>query len=195
MTGATLAILAGGRGQRMGRPKGELKLRHKPILTYLLERFGWPGPTMLVTSPGREKPPGAEGFDREVVDPVEGMGPLRGVMTAIENCETALLVVTSVDMPGIGGEQLEWLVERLEDAAGVMMRRGNEIEPLPVTLRVARARRACHEEMQITGSIRALAKQQGFLAVEAPANWGQEVWTNLNEPGDLIAFEQQLKRQ
>src|SRR3954470_6533758 len=102
----TLAILAGGRGQRMGKPKGLLKIGNQPILTYLLKRFNWRGPTMLVTSPGRERPPGTEGFDLEVVDPVEGMGPVRGVMTALENSKTDFLIVASVDMPLVGREQL-----------------------------------------------------------------------------------------
>jgi molybdopterin-guanine dinucleotide biosynthesis protein A len=74
----TLAILAGGRGERMGKAKALLRIGNQPILTYLLERFAWRGPTMLVSSPGREHPPGAEEFDVEVVDPVEGMGPVRG---------------------------------------------------------------------------------------------------------------------
>jgi hypothetical protein len=39
----TLAILAGGGGTRMGRAKGLLEIRGKPILEYLLERFDWPG--------------------------------------------------------------------------------------------------------------------------------------------------------
>ena len=40
---------------------------------------------MLVTAPGFERPPGFERFGREVVDPIAGIGPLRGVLTAIEH--------------------------------------------------------------------------------------------------------------
>ena len=38
---ATLCILAGGESRRMGRPKAELLVRGRPILTYLLERIDW----------------------------------------------------------------------------------------------------------------------------------------------------------
>src|SRR5437762_2106214 len=115
----TLAILAGGRGERMGKPKGLLQVSDQPILTYLLKRFNWRGPTMLVTSPGREKPPGAGGFDAEVIDPVEGMGPVRGLITALENSKTQILIVASVDMPLVGREQLLWLAENIQEKSGV----------------------------------------------------------------------------
>ena len=64
MTQTTLAILAGGEGSRMGQPKAELRIGARPILSYLLDRFLWAGPTILVTAPGRKRPPGATGFDR-----------------------------------------------------------------------------------------------------------------------------------
>ena len=57
-------------------------------MEYLLEQLGWLAPTLLVTAPGREKPPGREHFAREVVDAVAGEGPLRGVLTALEATET-----------------------------------------------------------------------------------------------------------
>src|SRR5688572_21426156 len=113
MNGVTLAILAGGEGSRMGMPKAELCLGGRPILKYLLDRMAWDGPTMLVTAPGRERPTGHELFGREFVDPVAGLGPLRGVMTALEQAETDVVIVATVDMPGVGGEQLRWLVKEL----------------------------------------------------------------------------------
>src|SRR4051794_29668278 len=95
----TLAILAGGAGSRMGRAKGELRIAGEPILEYLLDRFDWPGPTMLVTAPGREHPTGWARFTREVTDPVSDQGPLRGILTALENATTEVVIVTPVDMP------------------------------------------------------------------------------------------------
>ena len=41
----------------MGGPKSRLVLNGRPILDRL-ERFAWRGPTLLVTSPGNEGPPG-----------------------------------------------------------------------------------------------------------------------------------------
>ena len=109
----TLAVLAGGAGSRMGGPKAWLRLRDRPILLYLAERFAWTGPTLLVTAPGLERPPGREAFAAEVTDPVVGEGPLRGVLTALEHCPTPYLVITTVDMPRVRPLHFRWLVSSL----------------------------------------------------------------------------------
>src|SRR6185437_4632525 len=138
---ATLAILAGGQGSRMGRPKGEIRIEDRPILKYLLERFSWPGPTLLVTAPGREHPPAWERFEREVVDPVHDQGPLRGILTALQHLRTPLLLVATVDMPAIAVSQLHWLLDEMRKSPnqlGLMLRRSVEttaIEPFPSALR------------------------------------------------------------
>src|SRR4051794_14061635 len=97
----------------MGKPKAWLTLRGQPILEYLLDRFAWPGPTLLVTAPGREHPPGYERFTREVVDPIADLGPLRGVLTALEHAQTPTVVVTTVDMPNVQRAHLCALAEHL----------------------------------------------------------------------------------
>jgi molybdopterin-guanine dinucleotide biosynthesis protein A len=191
--GVTLAILAGGRGERMGKAKGLLQIGDQPILSHLLEKFAWQGPTLLVTSPGRERPPGAEKFDVEVVDPAEGMGPLRGVLTALENLKTEVVVVASVDMPLIEREQLLWLVERIRPEAWGMMIKVQEVEPLPCILR--RSCAAIVREHLDGGnrSMNSLTAIEGFSVLRAPGSWNDDVWTNLNEPADLAAFEKRLK--
>jgi molybdenum cofactor guanylyltransferase len=189
---ATLAILAGGAGSRMGRPKEELRIGDQPILSYLRERYQWSGPTILVTAPGRGRPPGVEGFDREVIDPVAGEGPLRGVITALEVTETDILVVASCDMPLVEGRQLLWVAQQLEHrpvAPLVMLRRaGGEIEPLPFAIR-ASALAAAHRHM--TGgsrSLHSLAELEGAHVASVPQDWSASTWTNLNTPADLAAF-------
>ena len=58
---------------------------------------------------GPGTPAGMDSFTRELVDPVGGLGPLRGVLTALENAGTEHVVVTPVDMPGLIAGQLRWL--------------------------------------------------------------------------------------
>jgi molybdopterin-guanine dinucleotide biosynthesis protein A len=189
----TLAILAGGRGERMGKAKGLLRVGGQPILAYLLERFEWGGPTMLVTSPGRERPPGAELFDREVVDPVEGMGPVRGFLTALENAATSMVVVTSVDLPLVQKEQLTFLVQMLHGQrwkTGFMLDRPKHFRPFPSIL-AAGAKEAIAIHLQSgERSLASLFRVLRLTPVEAPAHWPEEIWTNLNEPADLARFEE-----
>ena len=102
MTDVTLAILAGGAGSRMGMPKAWLKIDGRPILDSLIDHLAWPGPTMLVTAPGREHPPGWERFGVEIVsDPAPDGGPLLGILTALAELHTPLLLILTVDMPGV----------------------------------------------------------------------------------------------
>lgn len=181
----TLAILAGGEGSRMGKPKGELRVGGKPILHYLLERLAWPGPTMLVTAPGREHPPAWEQFSTEVADPIARAGPLRGILTALDNAKTEIVIVTPVDMPLVDRSQLEWLANQLGDSLGVMTTRGETIEPFPSAFKTI-ARDVIREQLESgKGGIGRLTKLPQFRAVAAPPIWSESVWTNLNTIHDL----------
>ena len=195
MTDVTLAILAGGEGSRMGLPKGQLRIGDEPILAYLLRRIAWTGPTLLVTAPGREHPPGWERFDREVMDPAAGQGPLRGVLTALENATTSIVAVTTVDMPNVRGAHLQWLAAQLHDApntTALMLRREAEVEPFPAAYRASAAGAICAQLDANRLSVRALTGQAGFDTVPAPREWDEHaLWTNLNRPEELAAF---LKR-
>lgn len=175
----------------MGMPKGMLELGGRPIVKYLLSRFAWPGPTLLVTAPGREHPPGAARFDREVPDPEAGLGPLRGVLTALEHLHTPLLLVTAVDMPGIGRGQLEWYVRAIADhpdADGLMATRPAEtgplLEPLPCILRPRAGELVAARLSSGRRSLHGLASGPRFVTVPAPA-WPAGVWWNVNRPEDL----------
>ncbi|MGB7159521.1 MAG: molybdenum cofactor guanylyltransferase [Tepidisphaeraceae bacterium] len=191
MTATTLAILAGGAGSRMGGPKGALRVGGKPILAYLLDRLRWEGPTVLVTAPGRERPPGCEQFHREVTDPVAGEGPVRGVLRALEAMETDVAVVTTCDMPGMTSPQLLWLKDALSKHPGapiVMLRRGADLEPFPFAVRRG-ALTILREHFDRGGrSMHSLAQLAGAAVLPAPDDWQPQTWTNLNTPADFAAF-------
>jgi molybdopterin-guanine dinucleotide biosynthesis protein A len=206
----TLAVLAGGEGSRMGVPKGSLLIGGEPILRYLVRRFEWPGPTLLVTAPGREHPSGWESFSREVTDPIGGLGPLRGILTALETAGTQHVIVTPLDMPGLAASHLRWLALAFDmrrssqrDLIGMMMFRetsqgagstpggpARRIEPFPAAFHrdAAGPIRARLEAGR--GSVHALADCPGFIVVPAPKGWMDGMWVNLNRPGDLQAFQE-----
>ena len=141
LSNVTLAVLAGGSGSRMGVPKARMQLLGKPILEWVLKRMDWPGPTMLVSAPAVVHPPGFEFFDREVVDPIDGLGPLQGILTALNHLSTPLSAVVTVDMPHVIPSVLAWLVDYLALRPlcnGVMCRVkagvAERIEPFPSVL-------------------------------------------------------------
>ena len=196
MKGAILAILAGGEGSRMGVPKASLRLRNRPILEYLLDRFGWPGPVWLITAPGREHPPGCALFDRELIDPVAGLGPLRGILTALDHADAGEVVIATVDMPEVTTASLQWFRDALHDrteALAIVCRRqeGAEerVEPFPIALRPAAAPIIRRRLETGRRSVRGLIEEPGFMALPCP-DWPARMWLNLNEPADLKDLEQ-----
>ena len=189
----TLAILAGGAGSRMGRPKAELRVGDRPILCWLLDRLRWDGPTLLVTAPGRERPPGAERFTREVTDPTGGEGPLRGVLTALEAVETETAVVATCDMPRVGPRQLEWLATALAHrpaAPALLLSRAGNLEPFPLALR--RSALPSLSALFASGerAVHSLQDLERAVVLPAPHDWSNDVWINLNTPADLAALEE-----
>lgn len=191
----TLTVLAGGEGKRMGAAKAALALHGRPILKRLLDRLDWPGPTLLVTAPGREHPPGWRRFNNEAADAVAGEGPLRGILTALENATTDEVVVVPVDMPNVTPAPLAWLAARLRDhpaAAGVMVRlpgRPGRIEPLPAALRAPIAGmlvRAHLDKRQF--ALHRLVERSEFVVLPSPFDWPDDFWVNLNTPSELAAY-------
>lgn len=186
----TLAILAGGEGSRMGRPKGSLVIHGQPILGHLFHRLAWPGPTLLVTAPGREHPPGWELFDAECVDPVAGEGPLRGILTALEYADTDMIAVATVDMPGIGAAQLKQLAKHLgtTPVLGAMYERGGVVEPFPAVYRRSAEDSISYILAAGQRSVHELVDELPVALFPAQAKWDPSVWANLNEPADFEAF-------
>jgi molybdenum cofactor guanylyltransferase len=191
---STLAVLAGGAGSRMGMPKALLQIDGKPILQWTLQRIQWPGPTLLVTAPAIANPPGREHFTACATDPEDGLGPLRGILTALENLSTPSMVVIPVDMPHIERAHLDWLLDRLPERPkilGLFCRPGSsdQIEPLPCAIRaearqfIAARLRAGHR------SVQELARDPSFGVIEAPDTWPPETWMNLNDPQALRRFQ------
>jgi molybdopterin-guanine dinucleotide biosynthesis protein A len=189
---ATLAVLAGGKGRRMGGPKDGLLIDGRPVLCALLERLAWPGPTLLITPHDGRLPRGYEGFDRAVADSCAGQGPLRGLMTALTCADTDDLVVIPVDMPSLESRHLEWIAARFADqpaAAGIMLKRstgsGEQIEPFPCALR--RSSAPMLRERLAAGqlAVHELAHSPGIETMPAPREWGDDLWRNINTPEDL----------
>jgi molybdopterin-guanine dinucleotide biosynthesis protein A len=208
----TLAVLAGGRGSRMGIAKDAIHIEGKPILRRLHRKLVWPGPTILVTAPGRERPDGAELFNLEAIDAVPAQGPLRGVLTALEHANSRLVIVIPIDMPNLNFEVLRWMVEsfrRHRPSMGLMLKRRDavnsidektseierierieRIEPLPAVFDVAGSREQIRSRLAGGSlSLQGLAKLPGMMILDAPSAWARSLWVNLNRPADVHEWE------
>ncbi len=92
-------VLAGGRGVRAGGPKADLTLGDSgaTMLEAVAARFAqWFGTVLVsVRDAAQAVPPGCAA----VVDAPQDCGPLAGVASALEQCETAVAFVAACDMP------------------------------------------------------------------------------------------------
>jgi molybdopterin-guanine dinucleotide biosynthesis protein A len=186
----TLAILAGGAGSRMGKPKSLLTLGGTPILEHLLRRLDFPGPTLLITAPGRERPPGHALFSAEVVDPILDAGPLIGAHAAAAATTTPFLLISAVDMPLVTLDGLTALLTALRTSpAHAAMFQTDTLQPLPLGLRVPESlplftARITQNQMSLKG----VADDPRALVIPAPPSLPESFWTNLNHPEDLRQF-------
>ena len=127
-----IAILAGGRSRRMGRDKAALPWDGGTLLERLARvALATHCPTRVI---GRARP------DDWMLPSVTfhpdrhpEMGPLGGVLTALEAGEEPILAV-ACDMPRLDARALGWLLKIARDlpceSTGVAARNGDQTEPL-----------------------------------------------------------------
>lgn len=190
-----LFILAGGAGSRMGQDK--LQLRSAAGRLLILDWFGrlkWPTLPTLVLPPDRQAPPELATWPT-LHDSVSGEGPLRGVATALAAATADAadwLLITAVDMPGIGREQLDFVAARREvdvDGRLWMTRRAEGIEPFPLLIHREMAS-AVHARLAAgRRSLHGLAEEAKSRVIDAPPQWPGTVWRNLNRQDDLEAYQ------
>ncbi len=192
-----LAVIAGGAGSRMGRPKIELLLDGKPILHALLDRMGWLGPTVASVAAGQAGARGLDRFDRVVLDGQPGEGPLRGLHGVLTNSPAPYVAVLAVDMPFVQRRHLAWLATQLKgrpEAKGLMIVRAtpdgtSRIEPFPSAFRRDFAETVALRLSQNRRALRGLAEEKSVQTVAPPPWFSEQTWTNLNTPDDVTAFQ------
>lgn len=187
----TLAVLAGGMGTRLSRPKSGLLVQDQPILAWLAQRIQWPGQTLLVTAPANCHPAGAECWMHEITDPVDGQGPLQGVRSAITALDDQAMLLIPVDMLLVEKPQLDELVEHLAhqtDRLGVMCHRQMNnrtwIEPFPCILKSQAAADLENYWQAGNRSMRGLV-EAGICGIFDANHWPARCWENLNTLEDM----------
>jgi molybdenum cofactor guanylyltransferase len=126
MNGAVGAVLAGGQGARMGRPKATVELSGRPLIAYPVEAIAAAGlAPLVVAKPDSELPPLDCRVVRERPEPVH---PLAGLVAALEAADSRPVVVLGCDMPFVPPELISWLAG-LPDSVAVTFA-GGRVHPL-----------------------------------------------------------------
>lgn len=181
---ATLAILCGGAGKRLGGvPKGLLEIEGRPFIDRLLALRLLFQDVFLVTS----EPAPYERFNARIVrDLWVGLGAPGALHTALCTAETEWIFVVAADMPFMTmSAALEAFDERTEDADVVAPSVDDRYEPFGALYRRSLAETfGARLEKEPTPSIHELL---ALARVKAITPTDRRAYTNVNTEEDLRA--------
>jgi molybdopterin-guanine dinucleotide biosynthesis protein A len=126
------AILAGGKGKRLGMNKAMLEIDGCTVTDRIIDalRDIFPAFLLVVQDEG-SLPASAFGHDVEVVqDLLPGKGPLGGIYTALELSTAPYVFVIACDMPYPSRRLVRRILSEAPGNDAVVPRRGDYIEPL-----------------------------------------------------------------
>ncbi len=158
MRDACLAILAGGSGERFGDYKPLVRLGGRRLIEYILENLGpYFNRALLVVKNDLQREllinsvhEAINRYDIEIIlDKIDLDGPIAGIITATEYCDTELLALAPSDTPfikfSIYKKLGDYVIKKHYDAA-IPIWPNNYSEPLislSVRKRLAQAARVC----------------------------------------------------
>lgn len=178
------AVLAGGRGTRLGGAKPTADLGGKPLIAYPLEALAAAGLDPFVVAKPDLGAPEPGGVD-VIFEPAEPTHPLAGIVAALRHAGGPV-VVLGCDFPFVPPELLRFLAEAPEPL--VVPAPGGDSQPLvarwsPTLLPALEAALAREEAMR-----RTVAALEPRLLTDADlARFGDpdRVFFNVNTPADL----------
>ncbi|HMC07242.1 MAG TPA: molybdenum cofactor guanylyltransferase [Solirubrobacterales bacterium] len=186
------AVLAGGRGSRIGGAKALVELDSRPLVGHAVAALREAGlEAVVVAKPGSELPPLACEVVRERPLPIH---PIAGILTALDAARGRPIVALACDMPFVPPALLAHLA-LLEAHVAVPMLDGR-LEPGVARFEVSAAaalRRALHREEPLREAIGSLDP-----AVVDEAELGRfgdprRILLNVNTSGDLRLAEAGLQ--
>ena len=174
-------ILAGGRSSRFGADKALAVLRGKPLIAHVAEAVG--EATVIAETPGKYDDLGLP----TIADARPGLGPIGGLLTALEHSASDWLLLVACDMASVRPAWIASLESRRCVGARAVAFRSDRWQPMPgLYHREARG----EVERQIAAgerSMQRLLDRLDAVALALPSDWVEP--PGINTPGDLARFE------
>jgi molybdopterin-guanine dinucleotide biosynthesis protein A len=186
------AVLAGGRGKRIGEPKANLELGGRPLLEHPLAAFAHAEiEAVVVAKRNTSLPPLSVEVWREPDEPAH---PLCGIVTALERADGRAVLVCGCDMPFVSPGLLTSLARSNQRL--VVPSAGGRLHPLlsryePVLLEPLRSALDERRPLQET-----VAELEPTLIEEAELHGlgdPELLLFNVNQPADLERAERILR--
>ncbi len=176
---AIVAVLAGGRGERIGGAKPTRMLAGRPLIDYPLAAARAAGlQAVVVAKRDTELPSGLA--EPLLVEPDEPRHPLCGALAALEHATQASpeasVVLVGCDMPFLTGALLGWLAAALEPA--ILLEVEGRAQPLPARCSTA------HVPLLREGLAREAPLREVFQSLD-PAIVGEQALAYFGDPRRL----------
>jgi molybdopterin-guanine dinucleotide biosynthesis protein A len=121
------AVLAGGRGTRIGGAKALVELAGRPLISHALAAIEEAGLEPVVVAKGDSELPPLS--CRVIREPTRPRHPLCGIVAALRDTGRRPLVVVGCDMPFVDAGLLAWFGSAVEPL--VVASVGGRMQPLP----------------------------------------------------------------
>lgn len=107
-------LLAGGRSRRMGRDKARLELAGQPLVVHMLNKLAALGIQAILCGNRPDLAHLAPTLDDADLAGEGSLGPLGGILAALEASDADLNLILAVDIPGLPLAFLRWMMGRAE---------------------------------------------------------------------------------
>lgn len=180
-------ILAGGRSSRMGAEKALLSAGGEPLILRAVNTLTPLCAKILIST---NSPELFSAFNlTTVTDHTANLGPLAGIVSALEQSETEANIVIAVDMPGVTTRFLSHLLEFFPRHSGVIpVSETGLIQPLcgvysasllPALKELLRSNRLA------AAAVTDIADVLKVQVIPDTPGYSDEMFANLNTPADM----------
>lgn len=109
-------VLAGGQSRRMGHDKALLQRDGKSQLSHAVDVLESALPNVFVSARGDQRDEPERAQFQQVVDRYQDMGPVAGILSAMDEYPEVNWLVVACDLPNLAAETVEYLLERVDTA-------------------------------------------------------------------------------
>lgn len=187
-------ILAGGQSSRFGSDKARAVVHDKPLILHVAESIRPVSSSMTVVADRPNKY--ADLGLRTIADSVANMGPLGGLLTALQDAQDDWLLLVSCDWLGLRAAWMELLVNQPRTNVSVVAFRDQRWQPFPALFsrdlldRVGEQLNHRDRSFSFSLSLQHLMNAVRTQAVPCPSDWHKAV--QVNTPSCLTGMDDQV---
>jgi len=184
-------VLAGGKSSRMGFDKSTMVLQNKKLIESTIKKLDSLFDDIIISVDSLEKK-SEFNHAKIVVDKVKGIGPLGGMISALETAQSDKLFVIPCDMPVIDTKYISFMMKYMDDNEIILSEKNGYFEPFPGFYSKSLIPRIEELINQNRRSIRSIFECSRTKVI-SESEWkklgfSEEIFTNLNTTQDVEKY-------